>query len=614
MPFVPRPHIPLPTTPGLGTTVTVPPPVLHRVAPVTVPQTTIPNVSRTTYRDVSLEITDTQEGRIAPICYGRVRFAPKLTHFDIVSQQIEMILLVGEGEIDGFEAVYVDGNEVYAAPKAWATVQVRTGSLTQTAVTCISNVTVASMTHPGQAYVALKLALGTAPLNGGIPQVEVVIRGLKVWDWRSMDLVPPAWSENPVLHLYDALASTDYGAAVAPSYSGDCDLKNTPPLGTFATSANACDVVTAYDSAGYFTGQQQSDVQDDCSVAHHMQSFKVPSSTFALTVKVRCLIANYSNCGIRFRTSPTGADITPDWLSVPELMTVGQDYYLSTGLKTGGHGIVAGQTIYAVWQTTEYHASSHAWHRNSLTDAYADGGASYWNGSAWVASNYDYWFKLYTIEQQARCSIVVSERQPVEQVATQILQTCHGRLTWWDGLYRVTLDSLASGSLLLSDLQSPVPDIPILEGSLVVQRSDSEVPNELIGSYFDTEKWQRLPVKVDSLAVQQGTEQPRVLDASFVAVPSGGQLYRLLNTWLARASRTWRAQCDVPQHGLRLAPGDTVRLTSRLFSVTKACLVDDISDGPGGTFRLSLVEYSSADFSTAAYLPQAEISTTTVYP
>ena len=607
---IPRPHIPLPATPGLGTKVTIPKPPLPRVAPIAVPQTTIPAVSTPSYREVSLEITDTQEGRIAPICYGRVRFAAKLTHFDIVSQQIEMIVLVGEGEIDGFEAVYVDGVEVYAAPKAWATVQVRTGSLTQAAVTCISNATLAPMIHPGQAYVALKLALGTAPLNGGIPQVEVAVRGLKVWDYRSMDPVPPAWSENPVLHLYDVLASNDYGAAIG----GDCDLRSAPVGGTFNLSGQACDVVTAYDSAGYFTGQQQSDVQDDCSVAHHMQSFKVPSSTFGITVKVRCLIANYSACGIRFRTSPTGADITPDWFSLSELMTVGQDYYLSVGLKTGGHGIVAGQTIYAVWQTTEYLASSHAWHRNSLTDAYVNGGASYWNGSAWVASNYDYWFKLYTIEQQSRCSIVVSERQPIEQVATQILQTCHGRLTWWDGLYRVTLDSQASGSLVLSDLQSPVPDIPILQGSLIVQRSDSEVPNELTGTYFDTELWQRLPVKVDSLAVQQGTEQPRVLDASFVAVPSGGQLYRLLNTWLARAGRTWRAQCSVPQHGLRLAPGDTVILTSRLFSGAKTCLVDDISDEPGGTFRLSLVEYSSADFSAAAYIPQAEVSTTTVYP
>ena len=114
-----------------------------------------------------------------------------------------------------------------------------------------------------------------------------------------------------------------------------------------------------------------------------------------------------------------------------------------------------------------------------------------------------------------------------------------------------------------------------------------------------------------SAGVASGTEQRRELRQSAVPVPSGDQMYRLLSTWLARAQRSLRATCSVPQHGIRLAPGMTVRLKSRMFASTKTMLVTSVTDNPRGSFDLAMVEYSAADFSLAAYVAQTVITTTT---
>ena len=623
-----RPHLTTGTGTGTGTPPSTKLPVDPRLIPAFRSAQTAPYGSAPSSRDVSLEITDTQADRIAPICYGRFQATFKLVHFDITGTSpnyyIEMIALIGEGPIDGVEYIWVDEQQVYPSPPAWANVQIRQGGTfisnpspghwvtDQTVVTNITNATIAAMTHPGQAYVSIKLTLSSAKLNGGIPQVKIQGRGLVLWDWRPFDVTPAAFSEDPILALYDAMTNPEYGAGFASGYAGLCDIDNVTP-GSFAKAANDCESLLTYDSLAW-VGQTNSDVQDNCSTAHHLQSFKVPSSTFAFRVKIRALATDTLNLGIKFRLTPTGADITPDWLSGNGVaMTIGQDYIAAAGLQTTGHGIVAGQTMYAVWQTTEYHASSHAWHRNSLTDAYANGQAQVWSGGAWVSSNYDFWFQAFTIEQKARCEYIVSERQPIEDIAKVLLQVCNGRLGMWDGLYRVALDGLAANTGTLSDLQSPTPDIPIVQDTFAGSRADGNVPNTAIATYLDVEDWQRKEVKIETLAVQQGLQQPRELRIpGLVAVPSGGQLFRLLQTWLKRGQRTWLGSCQIPQHGLKLAPADLRTLTSRLFSGSKVVLVDGITDGPGGNFNLSLLEYDPSDFSISPYVPQTIIVTTTV--
>ncbi len=561
------------------------------VATPYVPETTLPSVGQATSRDVTLGVTDTQEGFIAPICYGRVRFAPKITHFDIVNLQIEMQVLVGEGEIDGFEAVYIDDVECYAATVGWADVQVRTGTLAQTAVTNITNATIAAMTHPGMAYVSARVSLLTAPLNGGIPHVEVVVRGRKVYSPQS---TATAWNENPVDAALDALLSADYGAGVA---SGEVDLTGA------AISEGSCNHQVDYGALAEVS-QTLSDADAGFGDYDRLQSFVMPVArgvhiTVAVTVQNNAPLA----FPCRLRTSPSGTDILPD---------LAYAIYLGNGT----HGVSAwflnteftpGATYYLVFPAS----ADLAWRLNTTTNAYAGGGAQAKIAGTWTAVNYDHYFVVSRAECQYRCSLVISQRQPVEDAAKLILQTCNGRLGWWDGKYRITLDGSATGSLVISDLQSPVPDVPLLQDSLSCGRSDAEIPNTAKGEYLDTETWTRLPVKVETPAMQAGSEQPRVLDVGFVAVPSGGQLYRLLTTWLARCARTWRASAKTMQHGMRLAPGDTATLTSKLWTGSKTVLADAISDGADGTFDVALVEYDAADFSAAPYVPQAAIATVT---
>ena len=606
---IPRVHLPNPRTVTPGTQIVIPKPP-GSVATPAVPDTTIPSIGQATTRDVTLEITDTQEGYIAPICYGRVRFAPKLVHFDIVNLNIELIALVGEGEIDGVEAVYIDDTECYATTQGWATVEVRTGTLTQTAVSCISNSTVSAMTHPGMAYVAARISLLSAPLNGGIPHVEVALRGLKTFDIYGTfgTDYPVAWSENPVSHVVDILRDADYGCGLA---AADVDQWGSDYGSAFFHAATVDTLID--DTSLSWIGQAASNVNVGAGDYARLQSFKAPFRSVKITAQIELVASGSGSWPFELRATPDGAAIayamcTLGGVVPPGVYTVVGYYGADLKTSLGGVDLVPGQTYYLVLPVT---ATNIKWSLNSLTNTYADGKAQAKITGTWTDVNYDHWFKVARAEKAYRCSLVLYDRQPVEATAKTILQTCHGRLGWWDGLYRITLDCDTAGGLVISDLQSPTPDVPLVQDSLSCGRSDSEVPNTATGEYYDTETWTRLPIKVETSAMQQGLEQPRVLDVGFVAVPSGGQLYRLLATWLARAGRTWRASCTTMQHGMRLAPGDTAILTSKLWTGTKTVLVDDISDGPGGTFDLALVEYAAGDFSAAPYVPQADVPTIT---
>jgi hypothetical protein len=255
-------------------------------------------------------------------------------------------------------------------------------------------------------------------------------------------------------------------------------------------------------------------------------------------------------------------------------------------------------------------ASNMKWHHNSLTDGYADGKAQYKSGT-WVDQLYDHWFRASVAEQKYRCALTVLDRQSFEQLAQTILQTCHGRLSWWDGLWRVTLDELAASTGTISDDPADTPDIPIIAGSLVCSHDDRERPNTGVGTYLAVDDWTRKEVRYEDAVIQAGTEQPKELRQDGAAVPSGGQMFRLLSTWVRRARRTWRASCRVPQHGLTKAPGDLLTLLSRLFTGTKTVLIEDITDAPDGSFTFSLVEYAAADFSILPYIAQPIVPTTT---
>jgi hypothetical protein len=249
------------------------------------------------------------------------------------------------------------------------------------------------------------------------------------------------------------------------------------------------------------------------------------------------------------------------------------------------------------------------WHHNSLTDDYADGKAQYKSGT-WIDQLYDHWFRAYEAEQAFRCALTISERISIENVIDTLLKTCNGRIGWWDGKYRVSLDSEAAVAGTISDDPNDNPDLLILKDTLRVGRSESEIPNVGIGTFYDVQTWTRPEVKYLSAAIKAGTEQEKLLRQD-AAVPSGGQLYRLLGTWVLRGARTWRASGSVHQKGMKYAPGDLLTMSCNLFTGTKTVLIDDMRDAPDGKFELSLVEWAAADFLEEPYIAQAVVATTT---
>ena len=580
---------------------------------------TLPRAGEPTTRDLSLEVSDTAEGRIANVDYGRFRVGCGLVHGDIVSGKLEVVAHVGEGPICAIDYVWVNEKLVYpGSPPTGVEVEVRLGgsitspiesiSYEQAAFTIISNATIAAMQHPGQALVAVRISLTTSVeiISGNTPKMEVAGRGLYVQNPASTD-PDYIWTENPILCLSDAMQRTEYGCSIPP-YTGT-DWSAVAPGGSFGAARTACDQIVTYETLAW-RGQTSSNQQLLLSDYDRLQSFKAPARGFKIEVNIRAVATTGINIAFPcvLRTSPDGADIAADLVSTPVTPVAGTDYTM-WGLWYDTHGIEKDQLVYLVSLKTGWQAANMKWHHNSLTNEYADGKSQKKNGS-WADVNYDHWLRAYEAEQMFRCSLTINERMPIEQVAQTLLRTCNGRLGWWDGKYRVFLDGEAAVAGTISDKASDSPDLLIAGGSLKMGRSEAEVANVGVGTFFDVQTWTRPEVKYQSDAVKAGTAQEKILRQD-AAVPSGGQLYRLLGTWIKRGERTWRCSGTVAQKGIRFAPGDLLTMSCSLFAGTKTVIIDDMRDAPGGTFELSLLEWAAADFLEEPYIAQAVVATTT---
>jgi len=547
-------------------------------------------------RQVNLEFTDTAEGRCCPINYGRFRSCFSLVHADIVSGKMEVIALIGEGEIAAIEKVWVDNEEVYPTTPAWATCQVRTGSLTQTAVTNISNATIVNWTHPGYAYVAIQLTLATADIRGGIPRVEVQGRGMLCPDPSTPG--NKLYSSYPTDHLLDALMSADYGCGVL-----EASIAYASGTGSFNAASAACSSLIDYTSV---QAEQQTSSNTSVGLGDYdrLQSFVMPAHDVIVHCKVNIPVGGDLSPVFYIRATPDGANVG-GFMPIYGTVVAG-DYIVETQFL--GNYFTAGATYYLVFPAASN--TTYKWHLNSLTNLYANGKAQAKITGVWTDVNYDHYFQVARFERTYEAMLTVLDRQLLESIAATLLRTCHGRFVWYDGKYRVSLDGSAANAGTASDDPADSPSVPILEGSLVCSHDDSEIPNVAVGTYYDVDDWTRKEVKYQHSTILNGSEQPKELRVS-IATPAGGQLYRLLVTWLKRARRTWRASCRVAQHGLVIAAGDYLILLSRLFTGTKTVLVNAIEDNADGTFTLSLVEYDSTDFVLTPYVPQAIIATTT---
>lgn len=82
-------------------------------------------------------------------------------------------------------------------------------------------------TLTGLCYTVVRLDLNEAEFQGGIPSVEVLVKGKKLYDFRTG---VTAWSDNPALAIYDYLTSEMCGVD-----------KNDLPKAQFITAANVCE-------------------------------------------------------------------------------------------------------------------------------------------------------------------------------------------------------------------------------------------------------------------------------------------------------------------------------------------------------------------------------------
>lgn len=99
----------------------------------------------------------------------------------------------------------------------------------------------------GLCYTVVRLDLAQAEFQSGIPAIEVLLRGKKLYDPRT---AATAWSKNPALVIYDYLTSELCGIAAT-------DL----PVADYITAANVCDEdigagVLRYEVNGTVTADQ----------------------------------------------------------------------------------------------------------------------------------------------------------------------------------------------------------------------------------------------------------------------------------------------------------------------------------------------------------------------
>jgi hypothetical protein len=84
-----------------------------------------------------------------------------------------------------------------------------------------------SSTLTGLCYTVIRLNLNQPEFQGGIPPIEALLRGKKLYDMRTSTT---AWSQNPALAVYDYLTSEMCGVPAS-------DI----PVADYITAANVCD-------------------------------------------------------------------------------------------------------------------------------------------------------------------------------------------------------------------------------------------------------------------------------------------------------------------------------------------------------------------------------------
>lgn len=155
--------------------------------------------------DVSLNLPGYDQ--VVPVIYGEDRVTGLwLVRPTLDSPNLVFAILWGWGEIEGVQAVYINGEAVPSGVTMTHYVGTSTQGIDPTLDAAVAGF---GDTYPNWAYTVFEVPPSTID---GFPQteplIEAVVRGRKVYDPRGGTT---SWSKNPALCLADFIQSGDYG-------------------------------------------------------------------------------------------------------------------------------------------------------------------------------------------------------------------------------------------------------------------------------------------------------------------------------------------------------------------------------------------------------------------
>jgi hypothetical protein len=180
-----------------------------------------------------------------PVIYGRTRVGGTIIHMETTNNGdkqngfLHLVIAVAGHELDAFEAVYFDDEELTIDGTGFtfnqkARIRFGLGSDNQAAFSELVSESQSGWTANHRlrgracAYVRLEYDQDTYP--NGVPSISFRVRGKKIFDPRSG---LTAWSANPALCVNDYLTNTQYGLGAV--YADEIDQA------ALIASANICD-------------------------------------------------------------------------------------------------------------------------------------------------------------------------------------------------------------------------------------------------------------------------------------------------------------------------------------------------------------------------------------
>ena len=171
-----------------------------------------------------------------PIIYGERRIGATQVFVETSGSDniyLYEILILGEGEIDSVTEIIVDDESLVGSKfENYVTYTIHSGLDDQAADSNLMSASSGWTSNHrlrGTAYAYVRLEYDQDTFTGGIPTINFVTKGVKVYDPRTSTT---AWSDNPALCIRDYLTNTRYGRGLDASEIDDT---------SFSSAANYCD-------------------------------------------------------------------------------------------------------------------------------------------------------------------------------------------------------------------------------------------------------------------------------------------------------------------------------------------------------------------------------------